>query len=71
VYVDVMHACCLWRPEGRVGYSEGTDAHGPPCWFWESHPGPLQEQPVLSILGTVSLVLVDLLYSIFLTSKYD
>lgn len=32
MYVDVVHACCLWRPEGGVGHPIAgvTDAHEPP-----------------------------------------
>ena len=46
-----MHITCVY-PEVRKGVrspgTEITDSCEPPCGHWESNPGPLQEQALLT-----------------------
>lgn len=64
VHVVVLHVCapqaCLEPTKVKRGYqSPGTgivDSCELPCQYWESNPGPLQEQPVL-LTGAKSLAL--------------
>lgn len=50
-YIHIYTICmqCLWRPEEGIGLpgSEVTNSREPPCGFWGSKPGPLQEPPML------------------------
>ena len=51
MYVCLMHAWCLRKPEKGIGFpgTGVTDGREPPCGCWGLNLGPLEEQPVLLI----------------------